>query len=150
MVAPDVGATRGDVPGEVSSGVRALKASVGSQMRVNEGMEGKEGDWSWERELRAHFGNCSPGMRGSWRQPAPGTPTEGKKAEECAPAFEGLGVKVMDLDDEIARRNFRVVVVKPVEVEQCWIKEPEKARRWLYTFREEGGKGEWGVEELWP
>ena len=56
----------------------------------------------------------------------------------------------MDLDDEVSRSNFRVVVIKPEEVEQTFIGEPEKARRWLYTFVEEEGKGEWKVEELWP
>ena len=54
--------------GEGSSGVRTVRSEVGRRMRrVDEGErkgEEGEGDWSWGRELTAHFGNCSPGMRG--------------------------------------------------------------------------------------
>lgn len=48
--------------GEESSGVRTLKSEVGARMRCSD--EAKKEEWSWERELTAHFGNCSPGMRG--------------------------------------------------------------------------------------
>lgn len=48
--------------GEESSGVRTVKSEVGQRMRVLR-EEGKE-EWSWGKELTAHFGNCSPGMRG--------------------------------------------------------------------------------------
>ena len=51
-----------------SSGVRTVRSEVGRRMRrVDEGErkeEEGEGEWSWGRELTAHFGNCSPGMRG--------------------------------------------------------------------------------------
>jgi hypothetical protein len=47
---------------EKSSGVRTVKSEVGSRMKVLK--EGKEGEWSWLKEMDAHFGNCSPGMRG--------------------------------------------------------------------------------------
>ena len=57
VVAGDV---KGD--GEESSGVRTLKSEIGSRMRLVK--EEKKDEWSWERELSAHFGNCSPGMRG--------------------------------------------------------------------------------------
>jgi pyridoxamine 5'-phosphate oxidase len=54
----------GDVEGsgEESSGVRTLKSEVGERMRCLD--EERKGEWSWERELSAHFGNVSPGMRG--------------------------------------------------------------------------------------
>lgn len=48
--------------GEESSGVRTVKSEVGERMRVVDGS--KEQEWSWGTELTAHFGNCSPGMRG--------------------------------------------------------------------------------------
>lgn len=51
---------------EESSGVRTVKSAVGSRMRVKAGMEGKEGEWSWGKEVTGHFGNCSPGMRGEF------------------------------------------------------------------------------------
>lgn len=45
--------------GKQSSGVRTVKSEVGTRMRPV-----KEGEWSWGTELTAHFGNCSPRMRG--------------------------------------------------------------------------------------
>jgi pyridoxamine 5'-phosphate oxidase len=50
--------------GSGTSGVKTVKSEVGSRMRVVKGMEGKEGEWSWSRELTGHFGNNSPGIRG--------------------------------------------------------------------------------------
>ncbi|KAL9126617.1 MAG: hypothetical protein Q9217_004355 [Psora testacea] len=151
IVGRDIEETRGDLPGKVSSGVRVVKSEVGRRLRVVNGAEGKEREWSWGRELTAHFGNCSPGMRGSWRNPPPGTPTH----NQPPPKGHELGQKVTDLEDPIARENFRVVIIKPDEVEQLDISDPAKARRLLYTFvvnEEEGkeGTGEWKVEELWP
>ena len=49
--------------GEESSGVRTVKSEIGSRMRLVS--EGEEKNWSWGKELTAHFGNCSPGMRGA-------------------------------------------------------------------------------------
>lgn len=71
----------------------------------------------------------------------------------------GLGQQVKGIDDETARKNFRVIILKADEVEQCDLSVPDKARRWKYTFvGPEGGSsdqpgkevGEWKVEELWP
>lgn len=45
-----------------SSGVRTVKSELGSRMRCVQ--PGKEGDWSWQKELDGHFGNNSPGIRG--------------------------------------------------------------------------------------
>lgn len=47
---------------EKSSGVRTVKSEIGSRMTVVQ--ESKVAEWSWLREMDAHFGNCSPGMRG--------------------------------------------------------------------------------------
>lgn len=59
VVAPDIETDSG------SSGVRTVKSEVGERMRIVKGMEGKEGDWSWAKEITGHFGNMSPGMRGN-------------------------------------------------------------------------------------
>ena len=89
---------------------------------------------------------------GSWKNPPPGTPTKGQKPDKD----HQLGQKVQDLEDPIARSNFRVVVIKPEEMEQLDISDPATARRWKYTFVVEKGhgsgegKGEWKSEELWP
>ncbi|PBP18830.1 zn 2cys6 transcription factor, partial [Diplocarpon rosae] len=147
IVAKDV---EGD--GEESSGVRTLKSQVGERMRVVD-EEAQEG-WSWNRELTAHFGNLSPGMRGTFKNPAPGTPVGSQPGEGL-----GLGQKVSDLEDEVARKNFRVVIIKPAVVELCDLSDPERARRWRYTFVGQNSRqqpeeadiiGEWIKEELWP
>lgn len=160
IVAPDI------EDKEESSGVRTVKSEVGARMRLVKGAEGKEGQWSWERELTGHFGNCSPGMRGktsshgsfsatlsdlsltgSWRNPPPGTLVKGEPDKD-----HQLAQKVEDLHDPIARRNFRVVVIRPDEVESTDLSDPATARRHRYTFHADAqdGKGEWTVEELWP
>jgi len=128
-----------------SSGVRAVKHKIGERMRVVK-EEGKQG-WSWDKEVTAHFGNLAPGMRGSFKNPAPGTSVS-------IPPEKGLelGQQVNDLNDEIARRNFRVCIIRPDEVEQVDLSVPDKARRWKYTFvgLNKGEIGEWNKEELWP
>ncbi|EON96591.1 putative zn 2cys6 transcription factor protein [Phaeoacremonium minimum UCRPA7] len=142
-----------DIDGE---GGRAVREALEKRMRTptDGGKGSSEESWSWSREITGHFGNLSPGMRGTFRNPAPGTlrsvpPKEG----------EGLGQKVEDLDDELARTNFRVVVIVPTEVDQVDLSNPEDVRRYLYTFVgqegrtvHEGGKitGEWEKVEFWP
>ena len=61
VVARDIEGEKGS---DESSGVRSVKSEVGARMQVV--APGREGEWSWKRELTGHFGNCSPGMRGEW------------------------------------------------------------------------------------
>jgi pyridoxamine 5'-phosphate oxidase len=140
-------------PGSESSGTRAVKHKIGERMRVIK-EEGKK-DWSWQTEVTAHFGNLSPGMRGSFKNPVPGSRVSLPPADKAL----SLGQKVTDLHDEVARRNFRVVIIKPNEVEQLDLTEPDKARRWRFTYvgpnrgrpgQMADGIGEWEKEELWP
>ena len=133
--------------GEQSSGVRTVKSEVGAWMRPVK----EEGEWSWTTELTAHFGNLSPSMRGTWRNPSPGTPVSaaGQEPSKEEPNREP-GQKVTDLHDPISRSNFRVVVIKPDSVEHLDISDPATARRWRHTFEENDGKGSWRTEELWP
>jgi pyridoxamine 5'-phosphate oxidase len=139
--------------GEESSGTRTVKSKVGERMRVVK-EEGKD-SWSWSTELTAHFGNLSPGMRGSFRNPEPGSPVSIPPSDKNL----GLGQQVNDLHDEVARKNFRIIIIKPDVVEQIDLSIPDKARRWKYSFvGPDGAKtgergrevGEWKVEELWP
>ena len=62
-----------------------------------------------------------------------------------------VGQKVHDLHDPIARSNFRLVIIRPDEVEAVSLTE---ARRWRYAFVTEKVEGEdrgiWRQEELWP
>ncbi|CAM1511200.1 Fc.00g087130.m01.CDS01 [Cosmosporella sp. VM-42] len=103
---------------------------------------GDTDSWSWSRELTAHFGNLSPVMRGSFKNPPPGTPL----SEKPGPGLE-LGQKVDNLDDEIARQNFRVVVIVPQEVDRVDLSDPAKATRWNYKLAK---AGIWDTTELWP
>jgi pyridoxamine 5'-phosphate oxidase len=149
IVAADDVEGQGGQGEDESSGMRMVKSRLGERMRVLR-EEGKRG-WSWSREVGAHFGNLSPGMRGSFKNPVPGTPV-GVVSEDNRLA---LGQKVTALleEDEVARRNFRVVVIRADEVEQLDFTDPDKARRWRFTYvGSDGGDalGEWKKEELWP
>lgn len=148
VVGPDI-----EGEDEENSGSFMVKGKVGERMRVVE--EGGKKDWSWKKEVTGHFGNLSPGMRGSFKNPAPGTPV-GKPLENKG--LE-LGLKIDNLEDAGARKNFRVVIISPDEVEQVDLSEPDKARRWKFTYvgpdseqdSQEGEViGEWRKEELWP
>ena len=140
---------------EDAEGARAVREALGKRMRRVEGVDGTE-EWSWRREVTGHFGNLSPVMRGSFRNPPPGRPvvlpvSPGKGL--------GLGQRVEDLEDRVARGNFRVVVIVPNEVDQVDLSDLERAKRWLYVYRglsqeptQPGGEvtGEWEKVELWP
>ena len=55
------------------------------------------------------------------------------------------------MDDSVARKNFRVVVIVPDSVEQTDLSDPQKARRYRYTFDESNrANAGWRTEELWP
>ena len=148
--------------GVESSGVRTVKSEVGKRMRLVD--ESKEGQWSWAKELTAIFGNQSPGIKGeyflvqciqssiskpslgSFRAPPPGQPVNQPYDKDLE-----LGAKVEDVNDAVARKNFRVVIIIPDSVEQTDLSDPSKARRFRYLFdgsiRANGG---WRTVELWP
>ena len=125
-----------------SSGVRTAKSELGSRMRVVK-EEGKE-DWSWKKEVTGHFGNLSPGMRGSFKAPPPGQPVD-KPFDDNK---YQLGDKVEGLEDAAARENFRIVVIKPEEMESVDLSDPTKSRRQVYKYDEK--TGEWSHQECWP
>lgn len=138
---------RAFVLGEGGEAEEGKRQQIRSWMRRTKD-DGEEDGWSWDREITAHFGNLSPGMRGSFRNPPSGTPvSEPLKNKEW-----GLGQKVEDLEDEVARQNFRVVVIRPGEVEQVDLTDPSRARRWRWEFigASPGDERGWKVEELWP
>ncbi|KAI1074980.1 pyridoxamine 5'-phosphate oxidase-domain-containing protein [Whalleya microplaca] len=147
VLAPDV---------EASAEGRRVVSVLRSRMRAGSESSGEESQWSFAREITAHFGNLSPAMRGSFRNPPPGTPV----AVSVDDPRLALGQKVTDLQDGIARGNFRLVVIVPEEVDRCDLSDPERARRWLYTFvgdgrsepRAPGGEivDEWEKCEVWP
>ncbi|OHE91463.1 hypothetical protein CORC01_13235 [Colletotrichum orchidophilum] len=115
-----------------------------------------DNNWTFSREVTAHFGNLSPAMRGTFRNPAPGTSRAANPPSDTLK----LGQKVEDLEDEVARRNFRVVVIVPTEVDQTDLSASDDPRRYLYRFvgaEADGtpaGSAErvngWEKTELWP
>jgi pyridoxamine 5'-phosphate oxidase len=59
-----------------------------------------------------------------------------------------VGTKVEDLEDPVARANFRVVIIKPESMESVDLSDPTKARRQVYKFDE--SSGQWAHTECWP
>ncbi|KAK3956177.1 hypothetical protein QBC32DRAFT_391677 [Pseudoneurospora amorphoporcata] len=141
-----------DADGEGAAKVReALRQRM---RRVPDKTPEDEKTWSWSKEVTAHFGNLSPVMRGTFKGPPPGQPVSFPPGKG-----EELGQEVEDLQDEVARRNFRVVVIVPTEVDQVDLSDARRPRRWLYLWRgksyqarEAGGEveGEWEKVEVWP
>jgi len=86
-------------------------------------------------------------ITGSFRAPPPGRPTTEPYDDEHLE----LGAKVEDLDDGVARKNFRLVIIVPDSVEQTDLSDPAKGRRYRYSFDESTrANGGWRTEELWP
>lgn len=144
-----------------SSGVRTVKSEVGKRMRVLTAPE-QEKDWSWQKELTAFFGNQSPGIKGAYLQDIHGVPDlnvlgsfrnppPGQLVTDPYDKDLKLGLKIDDIHDPVARKNFRLVVIVPDYVEQTDISDPSKARRLRYIFDQstEANPG-WKTEELWP
>ncbi|KAK0619904.1 pyridoxamine 5'-phosphate oxidase-domain-containing protein [Immersiella caudata] len=140
-----------DADGE-GDGAKAARKALRARMWTC--AEGEEG-WSWVREVTGNFGNLSPGMRGTFRNPPPGQPREIPVEGEGL----GLGQTVWHLEDPVARKNFRVVVIVPDEVDQVDLSDMTAPKRWLYVYRGAsykstlpGGEviGEWEKVEVWP
>lgn len=81
---------------------------------------------------------------GSFKNPPPGKPKDAPYDKDSLQ----LGTKVEDLHDETARKNFRVVIIRPDSVEQTDISDPEKAHRRIYTYQPENN--DWETVETWP
>ncbi|TPX06971.1 uncharacterized protein E0L32_011116 [Thyridium curvatum] len=84
--------------------------------------------WSWSREVKAHFGNLSPMMRGTFRNPPPGTPRAVAPEQGL-----GLGQQVDGVEDALALGNFRVCVIVPDEVELVDLSDAADPRRLVRT-----------------
>ncbi|KAL4872542.1 hypothetical protein BDV12DRAFT_182896 [Aspergillus spectabilis] len=129
---------------EIGEEERGSRERVGQFLRVKSGKEGDGEGWDWERQVAAYFANHTPVMRGTFKSPSPGRP----RSEKPSDPQLGLGLKVEDLNDPVARANFRVLVIIPEEVERLDFSNPDDVRRTNWTFIE--GEGAWKETELWP
>ncbi|OJJ50836.1 hypothetical protein ASPZODRAFT_126786 [Penicilliopsis zonata CBS 506.65] len=134
-------------------GEQTARAEIKKAMRVKAGSEeGSQSTWSWEREVTTYFANHTPVMRGSFKNPPPGRPRSEIPSD---PALK-LGQKVEDLHDPVARKNFRVVVIRPVEVDRLDLADYEQPRRWKWRLTNADSvydgdeSGDWEEVELWP
>lgn len=91
--------------------------------------------------LWAHDTNAA---LGSFKNPPPGQPVDQPYDDKNL----ATGTKVEDLEDPVARANFRVVIIKPEEMESVDLSDPAKARRQVYKFDE--SSGQWTHTECWP
>ena len=122
---------------------RRVREFLAERMRVVAGgSEEAVKTWSWAREVTALFGNQSRLERGWFRNPPPGMPVDDPLPEKRL----ALGQCVDDLNDEVARSNFRIVVVVPSEVDQVNMTDPARPRRWQHRFV----GGQWETREIWP
>jgi len=150
-----------DIEGEGDSNPNfgRVKAEVGRYMRPVGEHASKRSDWSWKREVENHFENMSPAMRGTFKNPPPGKPIIADGGETSG---EALGQEAGHLrDEELARRNFRVCIITPEQVEQVDLHDPSRTRRWVYALVDAAeGQPEspehskpirhWNVVEVWP
>ncbi|ETI23165.1 hypothetical protein G647_04962 [Cladophialophora carrionii CBS 160.54] len=151
----------GGTPEAQNSGTMTVKAEVQRYMRTTTTTRREDADhqnWSWRRELENYFENLSPMMRGSFKNPPPGQPLADGKDDR---AGEALGQKAGHLADEpLARKNFRVAIITPEQVEAVDLTDPANATRQIWTLdKEHGGPGgpvpsesvgEWNRVETWP
>jgi len=137
-------------------GTLSMKAEVGRYMRPAGGHEDNEKGWSWKREVENHFENLSPIMRGTFKNPRPGKPIiEG--VELPGEALGQIGGHLRD--EDLARRNFRVGIITPEQVEQVDLSDPLNCKRRFWALAETGGTQgnegsspvkHWNVVESWP
>lgn len=99
-------------------------------------------------DLQLCRANC---CSGSFKVPPPGQP---KSQAPSNPAL-GVGQKVTDLYDPVARENFRVVLIVPDEVEYLDLSDQANLRRWQWKLTDNDDKDgrsgrQWLETELWP
>ncbi|RDW70900.1 uncharacterized protein DSM5745_08411 [Aspergillus mulundensis] len=92
---------------------------------ANANAEGDVKEWEWDRQVATYFANHSPVMRGTFKSPPPGTP----RSEAPSDPRLKLNQKVEDLKDEVARANFRVLLIFPEEMERLDFSNPDDVRR---------------------
>ncbi|KAK5048720.1 hypothetical protein LTR84_005812 [Exophiala bonariae] len=152
-----------DIEGEddrQNSEAITVRSEVSRFMRIREGSHYTERnkDWSWRQEIENIFENLSPMMRGSFKNPPPRQPLLQGKDEQSG---EALGQTAGHLSEEnLARKNFRVAIIAPEQVEALHLSDAAKPTRQIWTLAEEAGNpggdqqrksiGKWTKVDTWP
>ncbi|KAK5709953.1 hypothetical protein LTS12_028035, partial [Elasticomyces elasticus] len=83
----------------------------------------------------------------SFKTPPPGQP----KSQVPQDPDLKPGQKVHDIHDPVARKNFRVVVVRPEQVERLDLSDYENPQRRAWSLTPESTQpSQWEEIELWP
>ncbi|KAJ5558287.1 FMN-binding split barrel-related protein [Penicillium sp. DV-2018c] len=114
------------------------RAEIMKSLRVKDGDGQGVEAWTWDNAVTKYFAVHSPVERGKPGSMVPSQPDL------------GLGQKVTDLYDPVARANFRVVVIKPQEVERLDLTDQENGKRWNWKLTGDNDDAEWNQTEVWP
>ncbi|KAJ5177541.1 FMN-binding split barrel-related protein [Penicillium coprophilum] len=136
----------GDPSGEDSQEEKTSRTEIRKALRVKGGADSDVAKWTWQNAVTKYFANHSPVARGFFRNPPPGQP----KSSTPSQSDLKLGQKVLDLYDPVARANFRVVVIRPEQVERLDLTDQENAKRWNWTFVDGDDGAQWDEIEVWP
>jgi pyridoxamine 5'-phosphate oxidase len=116
---------------EEAEGARMVRNLLGGRMRTATPVDGKdgnttiekcEGEWSWKKEIEAHWEILPQGVKRSFGNTSPGL-------------FRKSGDQEHRTED--ARENFRVCVIRPFEVEQLDLRVSGEGRCWRYIYKED-------------
>lgn len=133
LIAPDI----------ESDNAKNIRNLLQTRMRATSFQDqvSSQNSWSWSKELTRHFGNLSPGMRGTFRNPPSGMP---RSRVPENPNLK-LGQEVNELEDPVARRNFRVLAIIPEGVDQVNLKDQTRC---IYEYV--SSNGNWEMYDVWP
>ncbi|KAF3938092.1 hypothetical protein ABW19_dt0206055 [Dactylella cylindrospora] len=138
---------------DANAGTKDTKRWLAERLKKESGGDGE--GFNFGKEFKAHFGNLSPLLRGSFRNPLPGAPKE--LGNQGLQSSRPIGDD--NLNEAVALANFRVVVIEPTRVEFLNLEGPER-KLWVPVGGdvekdenlEKFGKidGEWREIDLWP
>ncbi|KAJ5355834.1 hypothetical protein N7517_010443 [Penicillium concentricum] len=136
----------GDPSGEDAQEEKTSRTEIRKALRVKGDTDSDIAKWTWQKAVTKYFANHSPVARGSFRNPPPGQPRSSTPSQLDLK----LGQKVLDLHDPVARANFRVVVIRPEQVERLDLTDQEDGKRWNWTLSNGNDGSQWDEMEVWP
>ncbi|KAF9244406.1 hypothetical protein LCP9604111_7359 [Penicillium roqueforti] len=136
----------GNPSGEDTEEEKLSRTEIKKGLRVKGNNDSDIAKWTWEKAVTKYFANHSPIARGFFRSPPPGQPRSSTPSQLDLK----LGQKVLDLHDPVARANFRVVIIRPEEVECLDLTDQENGKRWNWTLIDGSDGSRWDEAELWP